>query len=236
MKFLKANWHWLITIIWLALIILLWFCPTFTRPTELNGVGDFLAGAFAPLAFFWLVRGFYQQGQGLKQNSDALRFQAEELKVSSKAMLAQVEEMKASVEQQKLMSDFQRLEIEDRHSAVEPDISMGVTVYEHPRHGPIGITFTLGYNNENTAKNIVLYPDLSRNTTCRLNLPNLKDVIKEWDKLQDHERKCWNEGREFKRLIQLDFTNIYGKTFTKKYQLTCINSLGNSNVIVEAAD
>lgn len=47
-----------------------------------NEVGDFLAGVFSPLAFLWLVLGYFQQGQELRQNNEALRLQAAELKNS----------------------------------------------------------------------------------------------------------------------------------------------------------
>lgn len=47
-----------------------------------NEAGDALAGAASPLAFFWLVLGYLQQGDELKQNTHALRLQAEELKNS----------------------------------------------------------------------------------------------------------------------------------------------------------
>ncbi|PTV59133.1 hypothetical protein [Pseudomonas putida] len=49
---------------------------------ELNAVGDFLAGAFGPLAILWLVLGFFQQGMELKQSTQALQLQGEELKNS----------------------------------------------------------------------------------------------------------------------------------------------------------
>lgn len=58
---------------------------------DLNEVGDFLAGAFSPLAFLWLVLGFLQQGRELKQGTDALLLQASELR--------------CSVEQQKRMAE-----------------------------------------------------------------------------------------------------------------------------------
>lgn len=45
----------------------------------LNSLGDFAAGAFGPMAILWLVLGYFQQGDELKQNTDALRLQAEEL-------------------------------------------------------------------------------------------------------------------------------------------------------------
>lgn len=56
-----------------------------------NAWGDFLAGTFAPLAFMWLVFGYRQQGEELKQNTEALRLQADELKNS-------VEQQKVLVE------------------------------------------------------------------------------------------------------------------------------------------
>jgi hypothetical protein len=52
------------------------------RSLPLNEVGDFLAGAFGPLAVLWLVLGYFQQGEELRQNTEALRLQAEELRRS----------------------------------------------------------------------------------------------------------------------------------------------------------
>lgn len=48
----------------------------------LNEVGDFLSGAFGPVAFLWLVLGFLQQGDELRQGTEALKLQAEELRNS----------------------------------------------------------------------------------------------------------------------------------------------------------
>lgn len=44
-----------------------------------NEFAEFLAGMFAPLAFLWLVLGFLQQGEELRNSNDALRLQEEEL-------------------------------------------------------------------------------------------------------------------------------------------------------------
>lgn len=57
----------------------------------LNEVGDFFAGLFGPLAIYWLILGFFQQGVELRQNTRALELQAEELHNS-------VEQQKALVE------------------------------------------------------------------------------------------------------------------------------------------
>ena len=45
----------------------------------LNSLGDFLAGAFGPLALAWLVFGYFQQGDELRQGTEALMLQAQEL-------------------------------------------------------------------------------------------------------------------------------------------------------------
>ncbi|MFS6935305.1 hypothetical protein [Klebsiella oxytoca] len=47
-----------------------------------NEFGDFLAGAFSPVAFLWLILGYLQQQKELQQNTRALELQAEELKNS----------------------------------------------------------------------------------------------------------------------------------------------------------
>jgi hypothetical protein len=48
----------------------------------LNELGDFMGGAFGPMAILWLVLGFFQQGEELRQNTRALHLQAEELRES----------------------------------------------------------------------------------------------------------------------------------------------------------
>lgn len=76
----RARWASAATMAWVAgtavVIGLNW--EKFNA-MELNAVGDFLAGAVSPLAFLWLIVGYFQQGDELKQNTEALRLQAEEL-------------------------------------------------------------------------------------------------------------------------------------------------------------
>ena len=72
------------------------------RPNE---VGDFLAGVFGPLAFLWLVFGYYQQGEELKHSVEALKLQAEELR--------------NSVEQQKELVEVSREAIQAERSEKE---------------------------------------------------------------------------------------------------------------------
>ncbi|PHH38684.1 hypothetical protein [Pseudomonas putida] len=72
---------------------------------DLNELGDFLAGAFGPIAFLWLVLGFLQQGRELRLSTHALQLQAEELK--------------HSVEQQSIMADAAVRQIDAARQALE---------------------------------------------------------------------------------------------------------------------
>lgn len=110
-----------VSILWIIFI----FCFLILKRSslvelDLNEVGDFLAGVFAPLGFFWLVAGFYQQGKGLEQNSKALRLQADELKKTTEALDLQVKEMKASVEQQSRLARVYEEELQQKHFQVQP--------------------------------------------------------------------------------------------------------------------
>lgn len=62
-----------------------------------NEVGDFLAGAFGPLAILWLVAGYFQQGEELRQNTEALRLQANELRASVEQQQRMAEAAEAQV-------------------------------------------------------------------------------------------------------------------------------------------
>ena len=93
------------TLAWLVLVALLLLAdPASTARMSPNEWGDFLAGAFAPLAFFWLVLGYLQQGEELRLSTEALRLQAEELK--------------NSVEQQRALVDVSRQQVQAERDAL----------------------------------------------------------------------------------------------------------------------
>lgn len=91
----------------------LWLCfsaymfITQEHPAHLNEWGDFFAGFFSPLAFLWLVLGYLQQGEELRNSSVALRLQADELK--------------NSVEQQSQLVQVSRLQLEQEMKALEDE-------------------------------------------------------------------------------------------------------------------
>lgn len=81
----------LVSFIWFSGIYLFSRSNGYSLPTSLNELGDFLAGIFAPIAFFWLILGYIQQGKQLDQNTTALEQQ-------ERALQLQIDEMKESVQ------------------------------------------------------------------------------------------------------------------------------------------
>ena len=93
--FLDRDWR-----IWLGLVITIgwlsggiWYIRQVseTMPTQnysLDAVGSFLEGAFAPLAFLWLVIGLFIQQRELAKNSEALRKTSEQSEKQTQAIAA----------------------------------------------------------------------------------------------------------------------------------------------------
>lgn len=89
----------------IILVALTWGRAGALLTMPLNEVGDFLAGAFGPVAFLWLVLGFLQQGDELRQGTEALKLQAAELK--------------NSVEQQSIMAAAATQQIDAQRAALQ---------------------------------------------------------------------------------------------------------------------
>lgn len=99
----SPNWRiWLglgLTAAWLLLGVMYvtsiigWANFAFLPADEL---GTFFEGAFAPLAFLWLVIGYFLQKNELEQNTLALRAQAEEIQRQAEQAVIQSEKLTAS--------------------------------------------------------------------------------------------------------------------------------------------
>ena len=61
-----------------------------------DDLGSFLEGAFAPLAFLWLVIGYFLQQKELQQNTRALQEQAEEIHRTAEQAVIQSQKMAES--------------------------------------------------------------------------------------------------------------------------------------------
>ncbi|WHP04755.1 hypothetical protein QLH32_11895 [Acinetobacter corruptisaponis] len=210
------------------IIFFIWFAD-YNSPMALNEVGDFLAGAFSPIAFLFLYLGY-------RQNSEALRIQAEELRQSTEALQLQVAEMKESVEQQKLMGKIQETELEERHNAAMPFISsQGNIDVSSDLYGPSGqqFKFKIRFDNrsDNEAKNVFFYLGddnnlplsiLSKNSNRNLSSP-----------LTGEEITKYKSQQPFNREIYVDFENIYGRRFKSVFKLQCTFLNGSPQVFTE---
>ncbi|MCA5973047.1 MULTISPECIES: hypothetical protein [Pseudomonas] len=85
---------------------------------KLNELGDFLAGAFGPIAFLWLILGFLQQGRELKLSTDALQLQAEELRYSVEQQSIMAAAAMQQIEARKTALEMQKREIEESISPI----------------------------------------------------------------------------------------------------------------------
>jgi hypothetical protein len=99
----RLDWRvWLgltLTFSWLALgIVYLQTSVGWDKFTKLHidTLGNFLEGAFAPLAFLWLVVGYFLQKDGLERNTEALQHQLREIQRSAEQAVIQSETIAAS--------------------------------------------------------------------------------------------------------------------------------------------
>lgn len=119
---------------------------------ELNALGDFLAGSFAPLALLWLVIGYFQQGDELRQNSRALLLQAEELRqaaehagglldVARKEHELAMETLKGEAREREAAAERQAEARERRRKdGLKPRLSFSLTFIEKGGGGRVKLT------------------------------------------------------------------------------------------------
>jgi hypothetical protein len=86
------------SVVWVLVgVAFLWLSGNWGQQLKPNEWGDVFAGLAAPMAFFWLVLGFLQQGH--------------ELKLSTRALLLQVDELKNTVEHQRQLVEVTRQQV-----------------------------------------------------------------------------------------------------------------------------
>jgi len=95
--------------------------PVKVKVLPANEVGDFLAGAFSPLAFLFLISGYLQ-------NTKALQIQSQELKASTDALHQQAQELANNVEEQRKLLSVTQQELEIKHFEARPHL----TFYSYP--------------------------------------------------------------------------------------------------------
>lgn len=98
-----------VSVAWvLAMLALVYLQRSKISTLDINQWGDFFAGAFAPLAFLWLVLGYLQQGEELRLSTRALHIQADELQKSAEQQRQLVEVTRQQVESEREAIEFER--------------------------------------------------------------------------------------------------------------------------------
>lgn len=185
---------------------------------DINELGDFLAGAFGPVAFLWLVVGYLMQHSELKLNRISIEKQAQELEFTRLAYEQQIEEFKKSVEVTKDASDFnkdmQRQLYKESVEPYQPRI-VNVSLGEYRLKGaegadPISLTafhlqglYIKFSNNGQRVKNCSFYSQLMKSDICSGLLNDEKALS---------EGAC-NIGVNYKdinyKLAEIDFRHSY---------------------------
>jgi type II secretory pathway pseudopilin PulG len=117
-----------ITVIWFLIIVFIFLFTGLEHPDSLNELGDFLAGIFAPIAFFWLILGYKQQGKQLEQNTKALEQQ-------ERALQLQIDEMRQGTKQQVELVQLQRQQLDEQHRTLEPRFIISQSKVNSPVYG-----------------------------------------------------------------------------------------------------
>jgi hypothetical protein len=155
----------------------LWLNLNSKAALELNEVGDYLAGAFSPLAFLWLVVGYFMQ-------SKELNFTREELKLTRLAYEANLDEVKKSVQLTKDAFDFnKKIQIrnyKESHEINQPKVIKARLSYHSSKHDPeyvniedfyqINLYF---YNQGKEAKNVSIVSELQK--VCLIKQTEIKE-------------------------------------------------------------
>jgi len=104
-----------------------WGCLLHIEPSNL---GDFLAGVFGPPAFMWLILGYFQQGDELKNSTEALQEQAKQLRDSVEQQAAMVsvtvKQLELEIESRKRLEAHEREQLRPRY-LVSPDMGSSIS-------------------------------------------------------------------------------------------------------------
>lgn len=116
---------WVITGIWL-LMAGSYIYAEWSHIEGLNAIdiGALVSGVVMPLAFLWLIVGYFQQGEELRQNTEALRKQADQLEQqiqgTKSLVLVAVRQTEATVRMVQLERQKFEEEIKSKIRAAQP--------------------------------------------------------------------------------------------------------------------
>ena len=132
MRRIVIRWApWLLTLAWGATVYLT-VKSLGTAGMKLADWATFVAGITSPLAILWLVLGFYQQGEELKQNTKALHAQEIQLQKQAEETNALVRTMAAEVRMVEEQMNLAR-------NLRKPHWVRGPWLLTHPGYATLGL-------------------------------------------------------------------------------------------------
>lgn len=175
-----------------------------------NEFGDFLAGAFSPLAFLWLILGYLQQQKELQQNTRALEIQAQELKNSVDQYKEMVEVARDQLESDKLktLQQNEKAELENK-----PDISFSSFGW----YMRAGTVFTFHWPMVNHGRE-------ARNVVVKITPSFGEWGEHQWKRINNEEVRLpkievTKEEIPESLVVMINFESIFKKKYVKIYQL-----------------
>jgi hypothetical protein len=177
-------------------------------PMPLNEIGDFLAGSFSPLAFFWLAYGYFMQNKELSLNRKILQQQITEFKKSVSISEKNLDHLVKKNRQDTL------IEIE-KSQPVFSVVELSNVIESSSKDEPDGIFFTLTLNvKDQTAKSIYF---LSKNDHMEpIGTKNINDIFSveiyfEKNEIMVGEKNnslklFYNDIRDVKREVDINCT------------------------------
>lgn len=219
----KKSLYWGIgiTVMWLVVIYFVWFFCGLKSPESINELGDALAGIFAPIAFFWLILGYVQQGKQLDQNTKVLEQQ-------ERALQLQIDEMKESVKQQAELAKIQNQQMTLTFRMAKPALRIwdGVITKQLNKDAFImhGELENIGLG---VARNIYLNIDLE-NGRSHISSFDHKDHFLEQYNLEKNERikfRCLLSSSDFLSIdskqmclkLSVEYEDVYKNKYIEEF-------------------
>jgi len=220
----------IVTIIYVvAILFLRWNSLPLLETMPLNEFGDFFAGVFGPLMLFWLILGYMQQQNELRQNTKALELQADELK---RSVEQHKELVKATREQ--VAADIKALEIEEIRARREAHPKFSITSAGWSFRSGTSTSFEIKLINSGKPAFSVSF-----STVPEINQINSKSIRHYFNEGQTHTLK-WDTEKSGDAPQQLKLivsckdanTNFYNKIFDlvlddeDKYHVESVSEAG----------
>lgn len=177
---------------------------------DLNEWGDFLAGATAPLALFWIIIGYFLQGEELRLNTEALKLQQNELQnqVAETAKLAANSERQAAAAEQMASAT-----LEEKQRLIIKELADNLPVFLPKGGSQSGHVYSTGIRNAGATVSELSIKSENSQISITISPTNVFEA--------DAVGKITAKGISvFPFNFRISFTDRLGRRHTKKYEMT----------------